>query len=80
MHPDHYVLDDTEVREQADVLKSAGNAALGNLVRLQAEQTGPVKADVTPVERVQAGDQVENGGLTGSVWANQADNFARLHA
>ena len=75
---DHHVLDGRHLGEQPDVLEGARDARLrdlvhrGRLVRRAAQHEGAA------VGRVQAGDDVEEGGLAGAVGADQAVDLARI--
>jgi hypothetical protein len=76
---DHHVLQHGEVAEKVDVLIGAGDALLGDLIRLQAAEGLSVKGDGAAGELVNAADQVEQRGLAGAVGADQAEDFPLVH-
>src|SRR5262249_481919 len=87
---DHHVLERREVREQADVLEGARDTGDRHFVGRQAGQRLGVEHEAPTVGRVDPRQHVEERGLAGAVWADQAEDFAgrdlerhfaqRLHA
>ena len=75
---DHHVLERRHVGEQADVLEGAGNARLGDLVHRARLVRLAAELEAAGVGRVEAGQHVEEGGLAGSVGADQAVDLAAL--
>ena len=74
---DHHVLERGEVAEQADVLERPGDAARGDVVRLQAAERLPGERERAAVGRVDAGQHVEERRLAGAVGADQSVDLAR---
>jgi hypothetical protein len=70
------VVEDRERAEEADVLEGAGDAALDDLVDAQAGQRWPSKWTEPGRGLVDAGDEVEDGGLARAVGADEADELA----
>jgi hypothetical protein len=62
--------------EQADVLEGARDAGLGDLVHGGRLVGRAAQHEAAGVGRVQAGDDVEEGGLAGAVGADQAVDLA----
>ena len=62
--------------EKADVLECTGNAQVDDLVRLLPFNGLAVEDDVAFGDLVDACDQVENGGLAGAVWSDDAIDFS----
>ena len=79
---DQKVLQHGGMLEQFNVLKSTGNAQIGDLVRLligQAQRAlRPGEIDHTRGGRVDAADQVEHGGLACAIGADQGEDLAAL--
>ena len=73
---DHHVLERGEVAEQADVLERPGDAARGDVVRLQAAERLPGERERAAVGRVDAGQHVEERRLAGAVGTDQAVDLA----
>ena len=78
MQSDGDVLDGGEVAEEADVLKSAGDAAA-------VEDGGRESVDALAGEfdgsggwRVDAGDEIEGRGLASTVGSDESDEFAGI--
>src|SRR5262249_17429506 len=74
--PDHDVLQRREVREQADVLEGARDAARSDAVRLEPGELVSVERERAAVGRVEAGEQVEPGRLAGPVRPDQPEDLA----
>ena len=64
--------------EQLDILEGPGDAQPGKLVRAQAGDVAPVKADAPLAGLVDPRDQVEDGRLAGAVGADDGKHLARL--
>src|SRR4051812_740642 len=83
MHPevtrDPDVLQRGQVPEEADVLKRARDPLAGDRVRRPSRDRVAREPDVTAGRRVDAGDQVEDGGLAGPVRADQAHQLSLLY-
>src|SRR6185503_10704332 len=87
---DHHVFERGKIHEQADVLEGAADAGGRDLVRLQAGETAVVEPEVTAIGRIDAGENIEQRGLAGTVGTDQAVDLAladgegdiiqRLHA
>src|SRR6266404_3063756 len=67
VHPDQHVLDGGHAGEQADVLEGPADAELGDLVGAAALHHGVPEADDAFLRHVDAGEDVEEGGLARSV-------------
>jgi hypothetical protein len=64
------------VEEEAQGLERAGDPEAGDLVRLESDDALPFEDDVADVGPVDAGDEVEEGGLAGAVRPDDADDLA----
>jgi hypothetical protein len=64
---DHHVLQRRHVAEQADILESPGNAALGRLMRRIGEQRSASKGEAAAIRHIQARHAVEEGGFAGAI-------------
>jgi hypothetical protein len=69
------VVEDGQRTEEADVLKRARDAERDDFVDAQAGEVAAVKGDGAFGRRVNAGDEIEHGGLARTVGANEADEF-----
>ena len=69
------VLEDRELRKQADVLECARDAALRDLVRLEADDALALKRDRARRRLIDARQHVEGRRLAGAVRADEADEF-----
>src|SRR5262245_8689649 len=76
---DHDILERSHVREEADVLEGARDAARGNLVRLEAGQARAAEMEFTAVGGVDSRQDIEQGGLAGAVGADETEDLAALH-
>ena len=72
------VLFHRELRKDADILESAGDAEVRDAVCRAPNQLLAKQADGANLRPEYARDQVEHGGLAGSVRTDQADDLA-LH-
>ena len=77
--PDHHVFERRKIREQADVLKCARNAARGDFVGLQAGERRAVEREHAGVCAVNAGQHVEERRLAGAVGTDQPDDLAAAY-
>ena len=75
----HHVLAHAHVQEQAQRLEGARDPALGDLVRLEADDAAPFEEDVACGRLVDAGDEVEERRLAGAVRADHADDLSLAH-
>ena len=75
---DDHVAQNREVGEQADILERAADAQLRHPMGRAAGDIRAVEDDLAAVRRVNAGDVVEDGGLTGAIGADEAMNLSRL--
>ena len=75
---DQQVVANGEVLEQLERLERPDQPELGPRVGAQAGEVGPVEGDVALGDRREAGDGVDEGGLAGTVGADQADQLAGL--
>ena len=75
---DHHVLQRRHLGEQPDVLEGARDARLGHLVHRAGLVGLAAELEAAAVGDVQAGDDVEEGGLAGAVGADQAVDLAAL--
>jgi hypothetical protein len=64
--------------EELDVLKGAGNAQSGNVIRLQAVDGLVLESNCALIGLVNAVDAVEQGGLAGPVRADDGIYFSAL--
>ena len=69
------VVDDGQVLEQADILEGAGHAHPVDLIGLFAGGGHPIDEDGAAGGLVNVGEQVEHGGLTGTVGADQTGDL-----
>jgi hypothetical protein len=78
---DQHVFHHGHVVEEALVLERAGDAEASNLVGGEADELPPAVVERDPAgrRRVDAGDQVEDGRLSGAVGPDEADDLALLH-
>ena len=76
---DQDVVQDRHPAEEPDVLVGPGHAERGHLVRRQALQLPPREADHPRRHRIDARDQVEQGGLPRAVRADDGDQLAARH-
>ena len=72
----HDVLHHAHVQEEPQRLERARDAALADLVRLEADEAFPLEQDVAAVRPVDAGDQVEERRLPRAVRPDDADDLA----
>ena len=80
MHADHDVFEDAQIREQAEVLKGAGDAAFEDAMRRQPQDLDAGETDRAAIGRHEAGDRVEEGRLARTVRANDGDDAVRRDA
>jgi hypothetical protein len=73
---DPHVVEHAHLVPEPDGLEGAADAQARNRVRRLAGDRLAVKDDLAFAGRVDAGDEVKNGGLAGAVGANQADQLA----
>ena len=73
------VVEDGEGAEEANVLKRAGDAELDDLIDTQSGNGAAVKRDGALGGLVDAGDEIEDGGLAGAVGADEADELVFAH-
>ena len=67
-----HIVDDRQLLEQPDVLEGAGHAHPVDLIGLFARRGHSIDQDGAAGGLVHVGQQVENGGLTGTVGADEA--------
>ena len=65
--------------EQTDVLKGTRNAEADDAAASQVIQLLAVEGDHACAWRIDTGDHVKDGGFTGAVGTDQAENFAFGH-
>ena len=70
------IVQDRQVGKQADVLEGPGDAPLRDLIGFEADQAFAVELHLAGSRFIDAGHQVEGGGLAGAVRADQADQLA----
>ena len=75
---DHGVLENSHGVEQSYGLKGSRHTQPGQRIRLESRDIVPVEDHRSFVRRVEAGDDVEEGGLPGTVGADHADDLARV--
>ena len=63
--------------KQANVLKRAGDAGRGDLVRLEADQVPRIELHLPVAGAIDAGEQIEHRRLAGTVRTDQAVQRAR---
>src|SRR5690606_17016124 len=68
-----------QVAEHRRLLRQVADAEAGALVHRQARDVAPVEQDASPVDRDQADDHVEAGGLARAVRSEQTDDLAGAH-
>jgi hypothetical protein len=73
-----HVLHDREARQRLGQLERADHADASNLVRGHARHPAAVKGPGAGVGTVEAGEEVEEGGLTGTVGTDQCGDGAAL--
>jgi len=71
----HYVFQTGETSEEFDVLEDTGNTHLGSFVGGYIINSSPVEENVTSLGTVKAADAVEEGSFTGTVRADNRQNF-----
>src|SRR5437773_9570139 len=76
VRPQPDILPDGQVRKHADVLEGAGHPLMRDVVRRQPDELPAEQADGSRRWPQDAGNQVEDRGLTGTVRANEADDLA----
>src|SRR5262249_40681493 len=76
---DEEVLQDARMLEELDVLKGAGDAAAGDLVRRRAGDVLVLEDDAPRRALVDAAHQVEDRALAGAVGADDGEDLALLH-
>src|SRR3954469_19604361 len=76
---DHNVLQRRQVREQANVLEGSRDASGGDAVGREAGDVACAEREAAVVGGVHPSGEVEQGGLAGTVRANQAEDFGRLN-
>ena len=79
MEAGHNVFQHSGGFEQADVLKSTGNALFNDLMWFLAADALAVENHIAAGDLVGTGDHVEYGSLTGTVGANQGADLVFLH-
>src|SRR6266478_1542651 len=79
MQPSQHVLEHGEVAAQPTVLERAAHSLVGNLVREKLVEPLAFQLDATRCQRHQAGDCVEERGLSRPVRADHRDHLARRH-
>src|SRR5437763_3322266 len=78
MAADLDVVEDRQLLEQPDVLERARQAEGGDVVRLASPRRLAVDEDLAVGGLIDAGEHVEDGGLSGAVRADQSDQLVRL--
>ena len=76
---DQHVIEDAEIRKQADVLEGSGNAELRNAVRGHAAKVAAAELHRAGGRGINPRDAVKGGRLSGTVRADQGDDFAPIH-
>ena len=74
-----HVVEDRQLRQRLGELEGADHAAAGDLVRRHAGQVLALERPGALVGPVEAGEQVEEGGLAGAVRADERGDDAALH-
>ncbi len=74
-----HVFQHAQFLKKPDVLESAGDAQAGDCIRRQADQFPAVQFYASFGGAINAGDQVEDGCLSRTVGADNADKFLRLN-
>ena|SRR5205085_2183975 len=72
-----HILQDRHIVEKANILKSTSNAALNYRVRLQTHQRPASKTNITRSRSINAGNQIEDRGFSGTIWTNNANDLFR---
>ena len=73
---DHDVFQRRHFAEQADILEGTRNAGLGHFMRRRRRIRFAGQLEGAAVGLIQAGDDIEEGGLAGAVGADQAVDLA----
>ena len=76
---DDDVLGDGQIRERLELLEGARDAEAADAIGPQAGDVAAVEEDAACVERLEAGDQIEQRGLAGAVRPDDADDLALVH-
>ena len=75
MQTDLDVVQNGHIRKQTDILEGSGNAQLVDLVYRHSLDVDAVDQHGAAGGLIDAGEQIENGGLARAVGADQAGNF-----
>ena len=75
VHTHLHIVQHGHIRKQADILESTGNAQLIDLVDRHALDINAVDQNTAPGGLIDAGEQVEDGGLARAVGADEAGNL-----
>ena len=76
MRADQDIVHHAEIAEDAAELERARDAIACKLLRRKAGDDLPVKTDLACIGQDQAGNEIEQGGLAGTVRPDDADQFA----
>ena len=79
MHADHDIFEQRHFLEYANILESAGDATLGNLVRRHLADVFAIKNDLARGGTQQAGNQIEDGSLAGAIRTDQTKDATLWH-
>ena len=78
MPPDHDVFEYGHLGKKADVLEGSGDARLGHFVHGCGGVGLAVELEAPGIRGVEAGDDIEEGGLAGAVGSDQAVDLTAL--
>src|SRR5262249_1133113 len=76
---DEQVLDDAQLAEEANVLERAADAHASNLRWLERCEVVRAESNAARIVLIDAGDEVEDGGLAGAVGANESEDDVVVH-
>ena len=76
---DHDVVEDRQRQRQARALEGARDAGMVDGLRRGMGDVATAESDAAGIGRVDAGHDVEEGGLAGAVGTDQAENLALAH-
>ena len=72
---DANVVENGEAAEEPDVLEGSSYPELYDLIHAQTGQIAALQRNAAIGGLVNAGNEIEDGGFTGAVWADQSDEL-----
>src|ERR1019366_2592058 len=79
MLPYQHILKDSHIVEKPDILKGTRNTTRYNLVGTYSSNRVPFQTNIARCRFIDTGNKIKNGGLAGTVWADDADNLFRVN-